>query len=271
MKLKTYIFLCITILIVKFTIVSNLSNDNYNYISFLDIGQGDAVLLNLGGRKFLVDGGPGFDVDRYINKYSLSTNCEIDAIFLTHAHSDHESGLARLAERCKINKIYVNTVEYFLYGGENIKELLPLAAGDVVKLSKDITLHVLWPPADDIHRNYFSNPNNTSLVLLLDAGDFEVMLTGDLEKEMYSKINPSQHTDVVEWPLEIYKAAHHGAANGYSEEFVKSLRPKICVVSVGEDNKYGHPNNDVLKAMSNLGCEVKRTDELGSIVLSIEI
>ncbi len=240
-------------------------------IKVFDVGQGDAILLRLpGGAKVLIDGGPDYEVDRYIDKEFWLNGCHLDLLVLTHPHEDHLKGLNRLLERCRVDKVLQRTVTYDSRGYKSWSAHLEsvdgieVKIGDVINLGR-VKLVVVWPPRE---QEFSENINNSSVSLLLDYGDFEALFLGDLEKEASSMLDKELLSKYIDGRLELYKTPHHGSTDSFNPELIAYLKPKLCAVSVGE-NKYGHPSDEVLGFMSGQGCKVKRTDESGTIELFI--
>ena len=129
---------------------------------------------------------------------------------------------------------------------------------------KDVTIKVLWPDLKNTNVDY-SNINNLSIVLFVDYGDFEALLTGDAESEVLDQIDLTDVVPAIQNGLDVYKVPHHGASNGLSLKLLNQLKPKNCVISVGANNKYGHPSPKTIKALESILCKVYRTDEVGDV------
>ena len=240
-------------------------------IKVFDVGQGDAILIKTpNGFLVLIDGGPDFEVDRYIDKEFWLNGCHLDLLVLTHPHADHLKGLNRLLERCKVDTVLHRTVEYDSRGYENwflhlsSVEVREAKTGDVISLGR-VKLVVVWPPEQ---QEFSENINNSSVSLLLDYGDFEALFLGDLEKEASIMLDTDTLDRYIDGKLEVYKVPHHGSIDSFNPVLISYLAPKLCLVPVGE-NKYGHPNDEVLEFMRGEGCAIKRTDESGTIELFI--
>jgi competence protein ComEC len=247
-------------------------------ISVLDVGQGDAILVegSRGGR-LLIDGGPDPDrllvaLDRRIPPWDR----RIDAIILSHPHEDHVAGLALLLERYRVGRVfepgmhgpgpgYAAWARRLSAVGAPMR--LGLAAGD--RLSVDeIHLRVLWPirgqvpfePADG-----GTAINNVSVVLLGEIGPSRVLLMGDVEEG----IDPSLLADGLPH-VDLLKVAHHGSKTATTEPFIEATRPKVAVASAGAGNPYGHPAKATLDRLAAAGARVLRTDRDGTVVVGFE-
>ena len=241
-------------------------------IKVFDVGQGDAILIRTPQNQLVViDGGPDYEVDRYMDKEFLLNGCKIDLIILTHPHQDHVKGLNRLLSRCSVDVIIFNPVEYgsreyarWFENVEGIKVILA-EAGDVVMVG-NTRFVVVWPAEIGKDKD---NINNSSVSVLLDYGNFEALFLGDLEKEASVKIDLDLLAEYVDGPLEVYKVPHHGSKDSHNMNLISFLKPKMCVVSVGQDNKFKHPDEQALDDMENIGCRVRRTDREGTIEVLI--
>jgi len=236
-------------------------------ITFFDIGQGDSIYIGLPtGERILIDGGASADIDYRINKKFMFPNCYFDYIFITHAHADHLGGLKRVTQHCNFKQLTFNDIGC---DSKSCKYFLPISnkksgfKGDIISIN-GVTLKVLWPDMESNNIDY-SNINNTSIIVFLDYGDYEALFTGDAEKEVLDQLDISQILPDIQNGLDIYKVPHHGAENASSERLLQQLKPNNCIVSVGKNNKYGHPHKATLDTLNKVGCNILRTDELGDI------
>ena len=258
--MKTQIIFYTIALFIKILLFYNQSRGNYLEIAFLDVGQGDSILITTPSKKrVLIDGGAGFTADRILDSYFPLNNCHIDVLALTHPHADHIEGLNRVLDHCKVDYIVFNPVKYdsYLYdnwlskvselGDSGKSKVISRIDSETLKID-GITFHCVWPTAEALERG-FSNINNASLTIFLDYGDFEAFLSGDAETGVLEIIKERLNEGAfwfIDYPLEVYKASHHGAKNGLVKGLWTKLNPDVTVISVGEDNKFGHPSSDVM-------------------------
>lgn len=240
-------------------------------IKTYDVGQGDAIMIVTEGKKrILIDGGPDLEVDRYVDKEFWLNECHLEMMILTHPHQDHMKGLNRLLERCKVDVVIHREVDYDSHGYDDWldkisnMQTINAKAGDKYTID-GITLLVVWPPAE---QEFQENINNSSVSVLLDYGKFEALFLGDLETEASTLLMDSYWDEYVQGRLDVYKTPHHGSMDSFNPELISLLRPLTCVVSVGE-NKYGHPSSEVMSFMEKQGCQIQRTDDMGTIELFI--
>jgi competence protein ComEC len=214
-------------------------------IANCDIGQGDSMVVNLGDhRAIVIDTGPDpIAEDRCLHQLGVK---KIELLILTHIHADHVGGLDG-AKRGR-------TVITQWFG--NVR------AGTRATLASDrgpVTIDVLWPQgqwADD----QTSDPNNSSIAIVLRAPDFSLFAGGDLEPLTQAQIAPLLSE------VDIYKVCHHGS-RFQDESFTRALSPTISIISVGAGNSYGHPAPETIQSLTRLGSRVLRTDLDGAIAI----
>jgi competence protein ComEC len=247
-------------------------------ITVLDIGQGDAILIEgAHGGRLLVDGGPDPDrllvvLDRQIPPWDR----RIDAVILTHPHEDHVAGLALLLDRYRVGRVFEPGMRgpgpgYAAWterlAGPDAPTRSGLATGDRLSVD-DVRMRVLWP---DRNRVPLEPPdggtgiNNVSIVLLGEVAGRRFLLTGDIEEG----IDPI----VVERgvpPVELLKIAHHGSKTATTAAFIGATRPRVAIASAGADNPYGHPAKSTLDRLREGGARVYRTDVDGSVTVAFE-
>jgi competence protein ComEC len=249
-----------------------------NRISILDVGQGDAILVegSRGGR-LLIDGGPDPDrllvaLDRRVPPWDR----RIDIVILSHPHEDHVAGLALLLERYRVGRVFEPGMRGPGPGyGAWVRRLAvrpgpprqSLATGDRL-IVDDITMRVLWPnrgivplePPDG-----GTSINNVSVVLLGEVGVRRFLLMGDVEEG----IDPSVIAEGLP-RVDLLKVAHHGSRTATTGAFVDTVRPKVAVASAGAGNPYGHPAKATLERLAASGARVLRTDRDGTVVVAFE-
>lgn len=138
-------------------------------------------------------------------------------------------------------------------------------SGMQIKIEKDLYFDVLWP--NNSERIEENSINNNALVCKLNFKKFNMLFTGDIEEEAERKILALVPENLIK--AQVLKVGHHGSKSSSTEEFIKMVNPKIALIGVGENNKYGHPDNEVIERFKKMKCDVYRTDEVGEINLSI--
>lgn len=242
--------------------------DTALHIYFFDVGQGDSIFIKTPRNyQILIDGGPDEKVLTELGKVMPFYDYSIDLVFLTHPHADHVTGLIEALKRFSVGQVLVNDVFYetdeyqtFLSLIED-KEILKQSflQGDKIKLSDGIKLTSFWPKAQT---NLFEvlDVNRVSQVVRLDYSESSVLFTSDAELGLE---NPELAS--FEWgEVDILKIPHQGSKEAVTKEVLEKLRPKLAVISVGE-NKFGHPSSEVLDLLRGYEIQVLRTDECGTI------
>ncbi len=246
-------------------------------VTVLDVGQGDAILVEGGrGGRLLVDGGP--DPDRLLVALDARLppwDRRIDLLVLTHPHEDHVAGLALLLERYRVGR----TFEPGMIGpGPGYRAwqaalrglgLQPdrLATGDRFELDQ-IRFHVLWPDPGKVPREPADGGtaiNNVSIVLLGEVGRERFLLAGDIEEEIDPILLARELPRV-----DLLKIAHHGSRTSSTGAFLDAVRPRIAVASAGAGNPYGHPTRATLDRVAARGATVLRTDLNGSVEVTFD-
>lgn len=238
-------------------------------VDFLDVGQGDATLINLPGSvQILVDGGPDNRVLNQLARHMPKFDKKIEYVFPSHPDADHIGGLASVLQSYEVGE-FVETGK--TSDSQTFKKLENVVSqkkitvkkirqGDVIDLSSDAKLEVLWPDENAVKS---ATTNNSSEVMRFSYHVATVMLMGDAEVEAQNKILASEPEDKIK--SDILKVAHHGASSAYDQKFLDEVAPQIAVISVGKNNKYGHPTQIVLNALKNMNLRIFRTDEKGTI------
>jgi len=238
-----------------------------------DVGQGDAVVLRSGPeRAVLVDAGPDpASVDGCLDRLGVGT---LDAVVLTHFHADHVDGLRGALRGRAVRQILVSPVPEPTYGADDVRRVvegrrLPLVevrAGDRIRLG-DVAA-VVWSPWRRIDAG--SVPNNASVVLAARVGGLDVLLLGDVEREaahdLLLRLRRDPRMSAAATGFEVVKTPHHGSAN-LDDELMSAVRAPVGIVSVGEDNEYGHPAAHHLDLLRRLGYTVYRTDRDGDVAV----
>ncbi len=248
-------------------------------VSILDVGQGDAILIegSRGGR-LLIDGGPDPDrllvaLDRRIPPWDR----RIDSVILSHPHEDHVAGLAILLERYQVERVMEPGMRGrgpgYLAWLDRLAEVegparVAVAAGDRIEVD-EIALEVLWPRPGEVPLeppDGGTGINNVSVVMAGRVGDLRFLLMGDVEEE----VDPRLLADGLP-RVDLLKVAHHGSRTATTQAFVDAVRPRVAVASAGTGNTYGHPTKVTLDRLANAGARVLRTDRDGTVVVTFGV
>ncbi|OGZ95410.1 MAG: hypothetical protein A2847_01470 [Candidatus Sungbacteria bacterium RIFCSPHIGHO2_01_FULL_50_25] len=238
-------------------------------IIFFDVGQGDAVFIELpNGNQMLVDGGPGDSVFAKLGREMPPWDRSIDVLVLTHPHADHLSGLIEVINRYHIGMIVDAGAEYASSEAsewrrtieKNNIPVVPLLAGDRVVLGGEAFFDV-FVPFKNLSGSSPSNIHDASVAGRFSIKGASVLLMGDAEEKIEYRLV------FFGYPLDadILKAGHHGSRTSTSEAFLRSVSPRAVVISSGRGNRYGHPHQEVIDRIHSYGATILRTDELGDI------
>ncbi len=248
-------------------------------ITVLDVGQGDATLVEFpSGKTLLVDGGPktlNYDAgEKIVAPFLKRTLKKLNALVVTHPHSDHLGGVEAVLRAISVGEVYDagHKAESKLYQDfqRAITELgVPfyhLKAGDRIEIDKDVRIFVLHPTMDFVQRDsihFVQDFNNGSVVLRIQYGKTALLLTGDAEEP--SELQIVQLFDGF-LKSSFVKVGHHGSITSSTPQFVEAMRPDHAAISVGANNKFGHPSMEVIGRYQSVGTEVRRTDLEGALI-----
>ncbi len=230
-------------------------------VIFLDVGQGDSILIKTPYKQnILIDGGPDDAVLYGLGKNIPFYKQSIDLMILTHFDLDHITGLISVLERYKVKSVFYNGLEddspEFQEWLRIIKEkdilLKSVKAGDNIIFGNDLALKTFYPL--ELLDKKVEN-NNTSVVNKLVYKTVSFLFTGDLEKEGEKDLL----TKKIDLESDVLKISHHGAKKSTSKEFLDAINPKYAIISVGKNN-FGHPSLRVLKRLERSGVKILRTD-----------
>lgn len=241
-------------------------------VDFLDVGQGDAILIQAsGGNQILIDGGPNKSVLRELSKVMPFYDRSIDMVIESHPDSDHINGLVDVLKRYDVNYIMESGVEsdnaaYVeiekIVAEKNIKKLFA-RRGTRITFGNGAVLDILFPDHDPSGMD----TNDTSIITKLAYGGKLFLFTGDtpdkIEKYLISLDSKNIDSDVL-------KIGHHGSKNSTSQEFLGYISPEYAIISAGKDNRYGHPHQEVIDRLVQFGAKILRTDEQGIIKIKTD-
>ncbi|MGE7121860.1 ComEC/Rec2 family competence protein [Peribacillus sp. NPDC046944] len=236
-------------------------------VHFINVGQGDSILIQTGNENILIDAGgkgKGDDVVAYLKKQKVKT---LNAVVSTHPDADHIGGLAYVINNLKVKAVYAPKVSHTT---QAYKDFLKAVKKKGLKIKKAKTGVVITTKAKNTSlkflapvKDYKKDLNNWSAVLLLKHNKKSFLFTGDAEEKsekdmLAKKVVPS---------VDVLKVGHHGAKTSSSSAFIKKAKPKYAIISVGK-NGYGHPTSTVVKRLNSIKAKIYRTDKSGNIIFT---
>lgn len=294
MSKQTKLLLTLLVLITAAVWIAVLTvpEENFQMIA-CDVGQGDGFLLTHKNTQVVIDGGQGKKMVDCLDRYLPFWDREIELVVISHPQTDHFGGLIDVFRNFQVRHLLVSGLdsssqEYELLksavGGDQTK-VLKAVGGQTIRLGL-IYLEVVFPTegfitansdntsevfkgftseANDVLGTYTSSkdPNDFSVVLNVSFGDMDILFTGD--------IGPKVIDDVIGTgkihDIEVLKVPHHGSKNGLTKELLDMSSPEIAVISVGKNNRYNHPHNEVVELLVTSDIEILRTDKEGDVII----
>jgi competence protein ComEC len=251
-------------------------------VSVLDVGQGDSLFaVSPRGKTLLIDGGGAFGGfagqsgrgidpgEEAVSPYLWSRGFQkLDVVALTHAHQDHLGGLTAILENFRVGRLWIG------------REVQSPALAKLEQMARDRKIPIehetransfawdnvegkfFWPDTSSADPSAAAK-NDDSLVLRLRYQERAVLLPGDAEKEAEREMLSENGQNDLR--AEVLKIGHHGSRNSTTAEFLAAVKPRLAIISVGEDNPYGHPNAELLERLARAGVRVLRTDRDGAV------
>ena len=231
-------------------------------IDFIDVGQADSILVRNQDKVMIIDAGTNEAEETVVNYLKNLGITKIDYLIGTHPHEDHIGGLDDVINNFDIGQIYMPKIETTTKTFEDVLEAienknLTVTApnkGDKIELGQTVGEFMTEPILDK------DNLNVSSLVLRLEFGNTSYLFMGDAEEE---------NEETIHWPkTDVLKVGHHGSSTSSSESFLEQVQPKYAIIMAGKDNSYGLPKQETIDKLNNIGCEIYRTDEDGTIQMT---
>ncbi len=240
-------------------------------VHYLDVGQGDSEFIELpNGECMLIDAaesGYSYQIISTIEDLGYS---EINYLVATHPHSDHIGGMADVVNSFDIGEIYMPNAVTDTATYENLLTVISdknysintAKAGEVIYSDSECEIEILAPVSEE-----YSNLNNYSVVVKITYGVNSFLFTGDAEVLVEEEIMSDNY---LELDCDVLKVSHHGSNSSSSDEFIGAVSPEYAVISVGAGNSYGHPNEEILQKLVDIGAEVFRTDSDGTVTITCD-
>ena len=275
---KTYLKTFTTILILiltllyclQFTSLYNKTNSNSNYLTvyFIDVGQGDCILVNVNDYNLLIDSGPSSARKTLLDYLDTLSISRLDYVIATHPHEDHIGNMDALIRKYHIGKFLAPKVTsstltfenmVTALNDKNLKISVISTGSNSINLGKEASIMFYTLP----NTNIYDELNLYSPIIKLTYKNISFLFTGDAELENEEFLIKNE----INLKSDILKIGHHGSSSSTCEAFLNSVNPKVAIISVGSNNKYGHPAASTLNLLKNYHIKVYRTDLLGNIIL----
>ena len=232
-------------------------------VHYIDVGQGDCILITCNGKSMLIDAGDnnkGTQIQKYIKKQGITT---LDYMIGSHPDSDHIGGLDVILYKFSCSTIIMPDIEN---DTDTYQDVIDTMESKTYKNTSpvvgtkytlgDATFTIIAP------NDTYEDTNNSSVGILLTHGENTFLFTGDAEEKAEKDILDND----IKIEADVYKVSHHGSKTATSQDFLDAVNPTYAVISCEEENTYGFPSADTLNKLREMGVEVFRTDEQGTIV-----
>ena len=251
-------------------------------VTILDVGQGDGIFIQgPAGGTYLIDGGSS-DIKK-VGQYRIEPFLKsrgvgkLDYVLISHGDSDHMNGVADLIERRKIG-IEIGTLVLPMQEAwdESLCSLADMARQAGIQVAeigpgqgiqeKEAALFCIQPAKGD----EIQPGNEASMVLALSSGEFDMLLSGDVEGKGEELLTERLTKTEQARTWEVLKVAHHGSRNSTSERFLQSVQPAFAIISAGEQNRYGHPHQETLVRLKERGIKIYSTPDKGAVMIEVK-
>ncbi|MFR8041406.1 MAG: ComEC/Rec2 family competence protein [Clostridium butyricum] len=242
-------------------------NPNLMYVHYINVDQGDAILIQVNNKNLLIDSGPKShkkQLVKFLNDLNIS---KLDYVIATHPHEDHIGNMNTVLNSYKVQSFYAPKVYSYTKSFEQMIDSLksnnlkinPIKRGcNTINLGFQTNVEVFSPINDT-----YDNENNYSPVIKISFGNNSFLFTGDAEKEIEDKLillNDDLKADIL-------KVSHHGSSSSTSDSFLNRVSPKYAIISVGKNNIYDHPNDTIISKLNTYNIDILRTDIQNNITL----
>lgn len=241
-----------------------------DFVRITDVGQADCVLVYSNGCSALIDVGTENSVPDILKDLDSARIKDIDALIITHLHTDHAGGLPNLARRCEIDNLIIPELNDSAEAAELVrtaKRTVSEDGGNIYTAVQgmnfkigEFTVTVLAYYGD------MREENNRSVIVMAEIDGIKFLFTGDAE----AKTETALLGEGINIDCDVLKVGHHGSSSSTSKSFLKAATPAYAAISVGANNIYSHPDNSVVSALEDCGAQVLRTDTDGDITFYIE-
>jgi beta-lactamase superfamily II metal-dependent hydrolase len=232
-------------------------------VHFIDVGQGDAILIDKGDTDILVDSGPtSTNVLAYLQGQGVG---DIDLLVATHPHADHIGGLPDVLAQYQVSEVWVNGDTATSQTYQNFAAAVAAEGATVREVTRGYSTQIDGLDIAVLNPSQLTgDPNEDSVVFRLACGEVSVLLTGDATSDSEASMLAAG----LALDADVLKVGHHGSSTSTSAAFLTAVTPEDAIVSVGAGNTYGHPTQETLDRLDAVGAHIYRTDQDGTVVLT---
>lgn len=241
-----------------------------DFVKITDVGEADSILIYSDGCSAVIDVGTENSVPNILDDLDSARIKDIDALIVTHLHTDHAGGLPELAKRREIDNLIIPELESSAEAAQLVKtakRTVTAKGGNVYTAVQGMNFEIgeftvtVLAYYDDMR-----DENNKSVIVMAEIDGIKFLFTGDAE----AKTEKALIDEGLNIDCDVLKVAHHGSSSSSSQSFLKAVTPKYAAISVGENNIYSHPTESVISALENCGAQILRTDTDGDITFYVE-
>ena len=241
-----------------------------DFVKITDVGEADSILIYSDGCSAVIDVGTENSVPNILDDLNSARIKDIDALIVTHLHTDHAGGLPELAKRREIDNLIIPELESSAEAAQLVKtakRTVTAKGGNVYTAVQGMNFEIgeftvtVLAYYDDMQ-----DENNKSVIVMAEIDGIKFLFTGDAE----AKTEKALIDEGLNIDCDVLKVAHHGSSSSSSQSFLKAATPKYAAISVGENNIYSHPTESVISALENCGAQILRTDTDGDITFYVE-
>ena len=241
----------------------DINNENNLHVYYIDVGQADSILVMNEKQSLLIDAGNNEDGDMVVNFIKDKGITKLDYIIGTHPHEDHIGGMDDVINNIDVDKIYLPAIQTNTKTYQDVLQAIKDKNKKINSLKKGDKFNV-GEAEFEVMTDSILDKNNLNLssnIIRMVFNGTSFLFTGDAEIENEKSITWEQ-TDIL-------KLGHHGSTTSTSQKFLNQIKPKYAIISVGKNNDYGHPKEKILERLKNEGAEIYRTDECGTIEITV--
>ena len=241
-----------------------------DFVKITDVGQADSILIYSNGYSAVIDTGTEDNAADILEDLDSARINSIDALIMTHLHTDHAGALPELAKRRQIDNLIIPELEYYAEAASLVKtakQTVTAKGGNAYTAVQGMNFKIgeftvtVLAYYDDMQ-----DENNKSVIVMAEIDGIKFLFTGDAE----SATEKALINDGLNIDCDVLKVGHHGSASSTSKEFLEKTTPQYAAISVGENNIYSHPSDSVVSALQNSGAQILRTDADGDITFYVE-